>query len=94
MAARARLTLIDKEAAVPTDRTVEDRGMVVHAASPVRVRGYEGVLVGGVLLNRNLDFIDTINALVYHKALTGEETAGHGNAFSRRCARFNKCASV
>ena len=63
LAQQARLPLIDTEAAVPTDRTVEDRGMVVHTATDVRVPGRLGVLVGGVLLNRNLDFIDTINAL-------------------------------
>lgn len=66
LAKKARLPLIETEAAVPTDRTVEDRGMVVHTATDVRVPGRLGVLVGGVLLNRNLDFIDTINALVYH----------------------------
>ncbi|MEO1140537.1 MAG: two-component sensor histidine kinase, partial [Pseudomonadota bacterium] len=62
---RARLPLIETEAAVPSDRTVEDRGMVVHTATDVPVPGRLGVLVGGILLNRNLDFIDTINALVY-----------------------------
>ena len=66
LANQARLPLIETEAAVPTDRTVEDRGMVVHTATDVRVPGRLGVLVGGILLNRNLDFIDTINALVYH----------------------------
>ena len=65
LAQRARLPLIETEAAVPTDRTVEDRGMVVHTATDVRAPGRLGVLVGGILLNRNLDFIDTINALVY-----------------------------
>ncbi len=68
---RAHIDLIDTEAAVPTDRTAEDRGMVIHTAAPVRVSGHEGVLVGGILLNRNLDFIDTINALVYLNAATG-----------------------
>ncbi|GGX71446.1 two-component sensor histidine kinase [Tateyamaria omphalii] len=65
LAEQARLPLIDTEAAVPTDRTVEDRGMVIHSATPVTLRGRDGVLVGGILLNRNLSFIDTINALVY-----------------------------
>lgn len=81
LAARAQLPLIETEAAVPTDREIEDRGMVVHAASPVRVTGYEGVLVGGVLLNRNLDFIDTINALVYLNAVTGGELQGTATLF-------------
>ncbi|WP_135501239.1 sensor histidine kinase [Roseovarius aestuariivivens] len=65
LSARARIPLIDTEAAVPTDRIVEDRGMVVHTATDLALPGVGGVLVGGILLNRNLDFIDTINALVY-----------------------------
>lgn len=81
LAAQARLDLIETEAAVPTDRTVEDRGMVVHSASPVRVPGHEGVLVGGILLNRNLQFIDTINALVYLNAVTGGERQGTATLF-------------
>ncbi|APG46190.1 sensor histidine kinase [Phaeobacter porticola] len=62
---RARIPLIETEAAVPTTRPAEDRGMVIHSAAPVSINGGEGVLVAGRLLNRNLDFIDTINALVY-----------------------------
>lgn len=78
---RAEIRLRETEAAVPTDRTVENRGMVVHAASPVRVPGHDGVLVGGMLLNRNLDFIDTINALVYLNAVTGGVSQGTATLF-------------
>lgn len=81
LAARARVPLIETEAAVPTDRAVEDRGMVVHSASPVRLPGHRGVLVGGILLNRNLDFIDSINALVYLNAVTGGERQGTATLF-------------
>jgi len=81
LASRARIDLIETEAAVPTERIVEDRGMVVHAAAPVRLAGHEGVLVGGILLNRNLDFIDTINALVYLNAVTGGERQGTATLF-------------
>jgi two-component system NtrC family sensor kinase len=63
---------------VPTSRTVEDRGMIVHSATPVATPGHEGVLVGGILLNRNLDFIDTINALVYRDS--GRAGARQGTA--------------
>ncbi len=81
LAAQARIDLIDTEAASPTSRTIEDRGMVVHAASPVMIPGHNGVLVGGVLLNRNLQFIDTINALVYLNAITGGERQGTATLF-------------
>ncbi|WP_147127747.1 sensor histidine kinase [Shimia ponticola] len=81
LAERARVALIDTAAAVPTDRTEENRGMVVHAASPVRTDTARGVLIGGILLNRNLDFIDTINALVYLNAVTGGENQGTATLF-------------
>lgn len=81
LAERARIALIETEAAVPTARLVEDRGMVVHAAAPVRIKGHEGVLVGGILLNRNLQFIDTINALVYLNAVTGGDRQGTATLF-------------
>jgi two-component system NtrC family sensor kinase len=78
---RARIPLIETEAAVPTSRSAEDRGMIVHSAAPVTVLGHEGVLVGGILLNRNLDFIDTINALVYLSASAGENRQGTATLF-------------
>ncbi|GIT91339.1 two-component sensor histidine kinase [Jannaschia pagri] len=81
LAQRAEIPLIETEAAVPTDRAREDRGMVVHAASPVPVDVADGVLIGGALLNRNLQFIDTINALVYLNAVTGGDRHGTATLF-------------
>lgn len=81
MAQQALFDLIETPAAVPTTREVEDRGMVVHSASPVRVAGHDGVVVGGILLNRNLQFIDTINALVYLNAVTGGDRQGTATLF-------------
>jgi len=54
---------------------------VVHAASPVRLPGHEGVLVGGILLNGNLGFIDAINALVYLNPVTGGTRQGTATLF-------------
>ena len=81
LAEQARLPLIETEAAVPTDREVEDRGMVIHSAIPVKLPGRDGVLVGGILLNRNLGFIDTINALVYQDSATGGARQGTATLF-------------
>ncbi len=78
---RARIDLIETQAALPTRRMVEDRGMVIHTAAPVDLPDHQGVLVGGVLLNRNLDFIDTINALVYLNAATGGDRQGTATLF-------------
>jgi two-component system, NtrC family, sensor kinase len=53
--------------ATPDVRKEENRGMVIHAAAPVfgdDGRLY-GALVGGLLLNRNLAFVDRINEIIY-----------------------------
>lgn len=81
LASKARIDLIKTEAAVPTDRTAEVRGMVIHSASPVFLAGQSGVVVGGTLLNRNLEFIDTINELVYLNAITGGIRQGTATLF-------------
>ncbi|MGJ8584460.1 MAG: sensor histidine kinase [Marinosulfonomonas sp.] len=81
LAKQAEIPLIATEAAVPTDRLTEDRGMVVHTATRVAVPGHEGVLVGGTLLNRNLDFIDTINDLVYRTSASGDARKGTATLF-------------
>lgn len=67
LAKQAHIELVDTSNAVPTQRREENRGMVVHTATPVHdAAGHLiGVLEGGVLLNQNLDFVDTINAIVY-----------------------------
>lgn len=63
VARRAAIPLVPTEAARPDARDVEGRGMFIVAAH--RLDGGGEVLIGGRLLNRNLDFIDTMNALVY-----------------------------
>lgn len=82
LAARARLPLVQTPNAVPTERTEETRGMVVQSASPVMLAGgREAVLVGGILLNQNLVFIDTINDLVYREASLPEGSQGTATLF-------------
>ena len=82
LAARAKLELVPTPNAVPTDRASETRGMVVHSASPaVLPDGSHAALVGGVLLNQNLVFIDTINDLVYRAASLPEGSQGTATLF-------------
>jgi two-component system NtrC family sensor kinase len=61
------LPLVETERAVPTSRTVEDRGMVLRAIYPATdAKGRVVCLLdGGVLLNSNFGFVDTIRDLVY-----------------------------
>lgn len=67
LAERARTPLLPTPNAKPDQREVETRGLIIHAASPVRDAEGKllGVLEGGVLLNKNLDFIDHLNSIVY-----------------------------
>ena len=81
LAAKARIDLLPTLAAVPTERTVETRGMVVHTSTPVMLGGKPAALVGGILLNRNLDFIDTINNLVYPAASLTAGSIGTATLF-------------
>ena len=64
---RVTVPLVPTRNAAPTTRAQEDRAMVVLANAPVLAA--DGSLIGhvqaGVLLNRNLAFIDHINEIVY-----------------------------
>ncbi|WP_242013799.1 cache domain-containing protein [Gemmobacter caeni] len=82
LAARAAVPLVATPNAAPTDRLTEDRGMIIHSAAPLRLPdGRAAALVGGLLLNRNLDFIDTINALVYQSRSLPEGSQGTATLF-------------
>jgi len=64
---RVRLPLVSTAHALPTGRTLEERAMVIRALYPVRDANdnVRGVLDGGVILNRNIQVVDTIRDLVY-----------------------------
>ncbi len=82
LADRAAIPLVPTRGAVPTDRSVETRGLVIHSAAPVTLPdGTRAALVGGLLLNRNLDFIDTINALVYRDESLPQGSQGTATLF-------------
>lgn len=80
---RAHLELVPTPNAAPIGRQIETRGMVIHTATPIldahdRVLG---VLEGGMLLNENLNFIDTLNDLVYTPGSLPEGSAGTATLF-------------
>jgi len=70
LARRASLRVIQTPSAALDEKRVESRGMIVHAGAPVIDANGEivGALNAGVLLNRNLDFVDNINSIVYTEA--------------------------
>jgi len=64
---RVAVPLVDTRNAAPTERREETRALVLVSTQPVRgARGERlGYVQAGVLLNRNLAFIDHINEIVY-----------------------------
>jgi two-component system, NtrC family, sensor kinase len=64
---RLNIPLVSTRNAAPDDRATEDRALVLLALQPVLDTAGQprALLVGGLLLNQNLDFIDHINRIVY-----------------------------
>ena len=83
LAERARTPLIPTPNARSDQREVDLRGLVIHAAAPVYDASGQllGVLEGGVLLNKNLDFIDRLNAIVYPDGALPFGSAGTATLF-------------
>ncbi|MFK8252899.1 cache domain-containing protein [Ancylobacter terrae] len=82
LAERARIELVPTPNAAPSALSEETQGMVVHTAVGMRLPdGRTVVLVGGILLNQNLVFIDTINDLVYRAGSLPEGSVGTATLF-------------
>ena len=83
LAERALTPLIATANAQPDQRQMEDRGLMVHSAAAVRdADGHLlGVLEGGVLLNKNLAFIDRLNDIVYPAGALPVGSAGTATLF-------------
>jgi len=83
LAESVRLPLVQTRRARPTERTREDRGMVIRARQPVvNPEGMvEAILDGGVLLNNNFTFVDAIRDLVYGPGSLPEGSIGTVTVF-------------
>ena len=70
--------LIDTPRTKPVNSIAENRGMVLHSYYPVidSEQKVQAVLIGGVLLNRNFQFVDTLRDLVYSKGSLAEDGLG------------------
>jgi len=83
LAVKAILPLIDPPRAAPSDKTHEERAMVIRVLT--RVRGSDGtelgVLEGGLLLNHNYAFVDEIRDLVYGPGSLAEGSRGTVTVF-------------
>jgi two-component system NtrC family sensor kinase len=83
LANTVELTLIETPRARPTDRTIEDRAMMIRALYPVKNSRGElvAILDGGVLLNENFGFVDAIRDLVYGPGSLPEGSIGTVTVF-------------
>jgi two-component system NtrC family sensor kinase len=66
---QAYTQVLPTENARPSDKLYEARGMVIQAGAPIYDSNgkLRAILHGGRLLNRNLDFVDNINNIVYRE---------------------------
>jgi two-component system NtrC family sensor kinase len=83
LAKKVVLPLVDTVRARPTNRRTEDRGMVIRAVYPAKnAQGkVVALLDGGVLLNSNFAFVDTIRDLVYGPGSLPEGSIGTVTVF-------------
>ncbi len=74
---RAQIDIVTTPGSAPSTRTQESRGLVLQSATPVSLPNErKAALVGGMLLNQNLAFVDTINDLIYSGAGLPEGSRG------------------
>lgn len=78
-----QLPIVKTPRARPSDRTLEDRAMVIRAIYPVKDSRGEVValLDGGVLLNENFRFVDAIRDLAYGEGSLPEGSIGTVTVF-------------
>jgi len=82
LAERARIDIVPTAGNAAPDGMVETRGLVLQSAAPLLLPGgRRGALVGGILLNRNLAFVDAINDLIFHGAASAEGRQGTTTLF-------------
>ncbi|MGH8750704.1 MAG: cache domain-containing protein, partial [Burkholderiales bacterium] len=80
---RAYTPIVPTQNAKPSDRKSEARGMVIQSSAPIYDSGGHimAILHGGMLLNRNLDFVDSINNIVYREGSLPLDSQGTATLF-------------
>lgn len=77
LAQQARIDIVATGRDLPTIRTPETRGLVLQSAVPFDLPNEaHAALVGGILLNHNLGFVDKINDLIFSKRGLPEGSKG------------------
>ena len=64
---QAYIPILQTERAKPTERTFEDRGMILETAVPILNENNEvyGIVYGGILLNQRFNLVDRIRSTVF-----------------------------
>jgi two-component system NtrC family sensor kinase len=80
---QARIPVLPRDGATEKGRKLEERGLVIQSAAPIRDENgrLTGVLQGGLLLNANLDFVDYINSIVYSAGSLPPGSSGTATLF-------------
>jgi len=83
LAAQATMEIIPTPKAIPRADLVEASGMMLESAVPVfdDNEDFLGVLVGGILLNRNFEIVDKINEIVHEGQLYEGKNIGTATIF-------------
>ncbi|PWQ95066.1 sensor histidine kinase [Leucothrix pacifica] len=78
LARQVYLPLIETQYATPTERKVEDRGMMIRTLYPVKDKDGKvwAILDAGILLNGDFTLVDTIRDLVYGPGSLPEDSLG------------------
>ena len=78
LALHARVPIKNTENAISTQKSVEDRAMVLHLAYPlINANGQvRAILSAGVLMNRNNAFVDQIKRTVYSEGSLHTQSVG------------------
>jgi two-component system NtrC family sensor kinase len=67
LAETAFIPIIETERAIPTNRKVEDRGLILETAVPIldEKNNVYGIVYGGILLNKRYELVDRIRKTVF-----------------------------
>jgi two-component system NtrC family sensor kinase len=82
IAERARIKLLPTKRATPRPESEEFSGMALAAAIPIfDVGSFQGVLYGGVLLNRNQEIVDRVRDTVFQNEIYKGRSMGTATIF-------------
>ena len=79
----AKMKIIPTQKAKPRKDSVETSGMMLKSAVPIfdRNKNFIGVLIAGVLLNKNYEIVNKIKEIVHEKEIYKEQEVGTATIF-------------